>query len=292
MNFFLLRWAFVGLVLVTAWETRAQSLINLDFGGNTVTTRLGQAGTGLGTNDLWNVYSHYSPRYTPGMRPVPEGRLEALKYADGAASHVAVAVTNAPGVWSNASGDPMFDSFLFAPNGARLTVTVSGLEPGRYHFLLYGHADADVSPEHNSVFSLRTEGLTPLALGPMTSAGAAGWKAGAGREGGRQYVVFRDVAVGTNEWVRIDVDPGAGGVAVLNGLQIHSRGTAPPRTDQSVTPVVTDAVTNLLFREIQYDGAVGREGGRFQVSVEVESRSTNALIATVFESDIAVLAPK
>jgi hypothetical protein len=291
MNRFLARFLCV-LMLLAGPAVRSQSLINLDFGGRTATTRSGPAGVGFGTNDVWNAYSHYAPRYVPGLPPAPNGRMEALRFSDGAPSQVAIAVTNAPGVWGNSSGDPMLDSFVFAPNGSNLVVTVTGLDPGRYHVLLYGHADADVAPEQNSVFSLRTEGARPAVFGPLTTAGASGWKAGQPWVEGREYVVFRDVAVFTNEPVVIEVGPGPGGVAVLNGLQILSRGTAPPRPEVTETPAPTGAVTNLLFRAIRYEGSVSGGEARFQVAVEVESRSTNELSSVLFDGDVALLTPR
>lgn len=274
-----------------AFAVAAQSLINIDFGGTAATARVGPAGVGLGTNDVWNAYSHYSPRFIPGMPPVSAGRWEGLRFADGSPSRLSVAVTNAPGVWGNATGDPMFDSYLFAPDGLPITVTLTGLDPGRYHFLVYAQAEADVSSEQNSVLSLRTKGDNPLILGPLTTAGASGWKAGQGWQEGRQYVIFRDVWVGPDEPVVLEVAPGPGGIAVLNGLQILSRGTAPPRLAQPVPPAPSDSVTNLLFRAIRYHGEVGGWEARFRVEVEVESHSTNTLSAVLLEGDVAILNP-
>jgi hypothetical protein len=129
-------------------------------------------------------------------------------------------------------------------------------------------------------------------FGPLTTAGASGWKAGQPWVEGREYVVFRDVAVFTNEPVVIEVGPGPGGVAVLNGLQILSRGTAPPRPEVTETPAPTGAVTNLLFRAIRYEGSVSGGEARFQVAVEVESRSTNELSSVLFDGDVALLTPR
>ncbi len=52
------------------------------------------------TNDFWNLYRHYDPKYTPGMPLVANGFLAPLKYADGSVSKVSISVSNAPGaVW-------------------------------------------------------------------------------------------------------------------------------------------------------------------------------------------------
>jgi hypothetical protein len=57
-------------------------------------------------------------------------------------TRVSISVSNAPGVWGNASGDAMFESYIFSQNGSDIRVAVRDLEPGRYYFHLYGHADA------------------------------------------------------------------------------------------------------------------------------------------------------
>jgi hypothetical protein len=98
------------ILLFTLSCAHAQSLINLDFGAGSVSAKNGFAATGQSTNDFWNRYRHYEPKFLPGMAPVANGHLDGLKYSDGTASGVSISVTNAPGVWGNASGDPMFDS--------------------------------------------------------------------------------------------------------------------------------------------------------------------------------------
>ena len=145
----------VAVFVALAASVQGQTLVNVDFGVGTASLKTGMAATGMGTNDYWNLYRHYEPKFTPGMALVADGKLDKLKLADGSESGVTVAVNNAPGVWGNASGDPMYDTYIFAQNGSNLTVIVSGLAPGRYHFYCYGHADADVTGEQNSVFTLR-----------------------------------------------------------------------------------------------------------------------------------------
>ena len=57
--------------------------------------------------------------------------MSGLKFADGSASSVSVAVRNAPGVWGNASGDPMYDGYIFANNGSNIVVGNSQIVPNR-----------------------------------------------------------------------------------------------------------------------------------------------------------------
>ncbi|NBU08813.1 MAG: hypothetical protein EBS84_07345 [Proteobacteria bacterium] len=260
----------------------------MDFGVGAASAKSGFAATGLATNDFWNLHAHYNPRFTPGQPQVPNHTTERLKFADRSESPVSIAVQNAPGVWGNASGDAMFDSFLFAQNGSNLVVTVRALEAGRYHFYLYGHAEPDATAEQNSVFVLRSGTNT---LGPLTAAPAPGWKVAQGWQEGRQFVVFRDVPVEKDQPIVIEVAPGPGGVAVLNGLQIISRGSSPPKTIGVAALPPPATYTNLIVREVRYDGKVTDTEARFTATVEVESLTTNEVSAVLFQGDVAVFAP-
>lgn len=276
-------------LLVFSASAPGQSLLNVSFGAGDTTAKTGFAATGHGTNDFWNLYSHYRPRYVPGAPLVSHGRLEKLRFADGTESGVAMAVTNAPGVWGNSTGDPMLDQYVFAPNGSNLTVTITGLEPGRYHIYAYGWAAADVGPEQNPGFSLRAG---TNSLGPLSASGVAGWQPGQPWRERALHVVFRDVPVAAGEAVVLDVIPGLGGVAVLNGLQVLSRGTGAPKLLAPESTVGVGGFTNLLFREIRYEGRLDRSAARFKVTLDAESQSTNGLSAVLFEGDLALMTPK
>lgn len=288
-DFCILNFAFFISGLFLALSSPAQTLLNVDFGVGEKSAKTGFAATGQATNDFWNLYHHYAPKFTPGMPLVADGRLDNLKLADRSDSRVSIAVANAPGVWGNASGDAMFDTFIFAQNASNLTATITGLEPGRYHFYLYGHADADVTGEQNSIFTLRSGTNT---LGPLTQLGAPGWKASAPWQERYQFVVFRDVVVAAGLPVIIEVAPGPNGVAVLNGLQIISRGTSPPRMLATALAAAGSANTNLLFRSIAYAGHVTDTEARFTVNFEVESFATHEISGPLFEGDVALIAAK
>ncbi|MEN9574713.1 MAG: hypothetical protein RL514_2568 [Verrucomicrobiota bacterium] len=279
----------LSLILLRLAPAQAQVLLNVDFGVGAASGKVGFAATGLATNDFWNLHAHYNPRFTPGQPPVPNHTTSGLKLSDKSDSAVSIAVSNAPGVWGNASGDPMFDSFVFAPNGSNILVTVRALEAGRYHSYLYGHADPDATPEQNSVFTLRSGTNT---LGPLAVGSAGGWKASLGWQEGRQFIVFRDVPVEAGQPVIIEVAPGPGGVAVLNGLQIISRGSSPPKTIGVATLPPPATYTNLIVREVRYEGKVTDSEARFTATVEVESLTTNEVSAVLFQGDVAVFAPE
>lgn len=276
--------------LVVGCQLRAQTLINVDFGGVTNSSQVGPAAVGFGSNDFWNAFSHYSPRFLPSAPVQPNGHLEGLRCADGTLSSVSIATTNAPGVWGNASGIPFHDSYIFAPNGSNLTVVVRGLSAGRYHFFLYGHAEADGTPEQNTVFTLRTGGPNPRVLGPLTSSAVGGWKTGQPWQEGRQYVVFRDIAIGEGEAVTIEGAPGSGGVAVLNGLQVLSRGSGPPRPELAFPDPTAGESTNLMIHAVRYQGEVRSGEARFQVEIEAEAFSAHAAPVRLFDGDLALIA--
>jgi len=267
----------------------AQTLLNVDFGVGSRSLKTGFAATGQSTNDFWNLYRHYDPKFLPGAILVPDGLLKDLKMADGTETRVSVAVNNAPGVWGNSTGDAMYDGYIFANNGSNITVTVQNLEGGRYHFYLYGHADSDVTGEQNSVFSIHSG---TNSYGPLITLGATGWKAAAPWQERYQYVVFRDVPVSPGQPVVIDVAPGANGVAVLNGMQISSRGTSPPKLLTPALAKTPAAFTNLIFHEIRYEGKVSDSEARFTVDLSVESMTTNEISSPLFEGDVAVLVPE
>ena len=141
--------------------------------------------------------------------------------------------------------------------------------------------------EQNSVFTLKAG---TNSFGPITQMGGSGWKAGNVWQERAQYVVFRDVPV-DGAPVILDAAPGPNGVAVLNGLQIISRGTSPPRLLAAGPLVAAPASTNLLFREIHYDGKVSDTEARFAVTFDVESMTTNEISAPLFEGEVALVSP-
>ncbi|MGD1084446.1 MAG: hypothetical protein ABSA47_06790, partial [Verrucomicrobiota bacterium] len=265
----------------------AQSLINVEFGAGSHSLKTGFAATGQSSNDVWNLFRLYDPKYTPGTPMVFAGRMEGIKLADGGPTEALVELTNAPGVWGNSTGDAMYDSYVFAPNGSNIVVTISRLPAGRYNVYLYGHADPDASGEQNSVFRIlgaRTN------YGPLTTLSSAGWKANMPWQEGQQYVVFRDVEARAGAPMVIEVAPGPNGVAVLNGLQISSKGTSPPKLAALSAAKPASGFTNLVIREIRYDGRVSENEARFTADLEAESFTTNEVSVPLFEGDVAVAA--
>ncbi len=170
----------------------------------------------------------------------------------------------------------MFDTFIFAQNGTNLTVTLRGLEPGRYHFYLYGHADPDVTGEQNSIFTLRSG---TNRLGPLTQPRLHGWKASAPWQERYQFVVFRDVPVvgepagdhrsgARPEWR-------CGAERAANHFARHQPAAL------LATPAVASRrpTSRTCSFHRSYDGQVTDTEARFTVNFDVESLATNEISA-------------
>ncbi|MCF7708542.1 MAG: type II secretion system GspH family protein [Verrucomicrobia bacterium] len=278
--------AVLSLFLLSS-SAQAQLLLNVDFGVGAESRKKGFAATGITTNDVWNIHSHYTPRFVPGMALRHDATSSNLVYSDGAPSSVTVSVENAPGAWGNSSGDPMYDTYLYSMNGSNIVVYVKGLPPGNYHFYLYGHADKDVTAEQNSVFTL-TSGTN--TFGPLALAGSSRWDASQPYREDRQFIVFRNVHVTQKKDVEIEVAAGANGVPVLNGLQVSSRGTAPPAPVSKAIPEYKPPFTNVIYHAAEYNGTLTDKTAEFDVVLDVESKTTNAVSAPLFIGDLAVSA--
>jgi len=63
-------------------------LLNIEFGAGSHSLKTGFAATGQTTNDFWNLFRLYDPNTRPAMALVFNGRLPALKLADGTATDV------------------------------------------------------------------------------------------------------------------------------------------------------------------------------------------------------------
>ena len=167
-------------------------------------------------------------------------------------------------------------------------MTLSGLEAGRYHLYVYGHADSDVTGEQNSVVTIRSG---TNVLGPQALNGSAGGKQPC--PGWRRPV--RRISRSTR---------GRGHPCRHRSrarTQRHRGAKRPanyfPRHESA--EIVADGrgawnlhQTNLIIREVEYDGQVSDNEARFKVSLEIESLTTNEISAPLFEGDVALMVPK
>jgi hypothetical protein len=222
---------FTNVTNIASWKTNAVKrlndtpvldLINLNF-GDSWSNKVGLAATGLATNDYWNGYSY------PFQSLVT---VTNLRYSDSNVSAVSVTVTNAAGQWGNGGlPDAMYETFIYSWNTDPITVTLSNLTAGTYDIYLYGHGDYDA---YNDIFSV-TVGSTNY--GNQSTTTNSDWNSSTWLEG-RQYVVFRNVAItnGGSPMV-ITSSKGGGTEACINGLQLVRK-----------TP------TRLAYREAETNG--------------------------------------
>ena len=132
----------------------SQSLLNVDFRGNSDHVKVGLAATGRTTNDYWNVCSFPSQR---------TGTISELKQSDETVTPATLTLENGGGYWFNSTGDAMYDRYTYPNNGSgdgvgNLTVAVSNLASGQYDVYLYGNAyphpgDPTNRGECNTIFS-------------------------------------------------------------------------------------------------------------------------------------------
>jgi beta-lactamase regulating signal transducer with metallopeptidase domain len=198
---------------ITLPPAGSASLINVEFNGGGVPLKVGFAATGATPNDLWNWYTDSRP---DGI--FSSGVLTNLKFADGSASEVGLAVTNAYGAHGNGASDLMYLGYLYPnPTGGDIRMTITNLSAGWYDFYLYGHGDQN---DQNSVFQLLVGGLS---LGSKATRSGAGWNSPVW-QAGVQYVKFPNVFVADGQTVTILVKPGTSMYACLGGLQIQAAG--------------------------------------------------------------------
>ncbi len=186
------------------------ALVNVDF-GDASGNKVGAGAVGLSPADYWNGY------YFPGSS---SGTINGLKWSDGSASSINMTVANAPGVWGNSTGDPMYDSFVYPWNGASITVTLANIGPGTYDFYLYGHSQLD---QDNTSFTISTQSGSKSTTASSQAATSADWVENL------QYVVFRSVQISQGQTVTITAAKGnPNATAILNGMQILTTSAQSP----------------------------------------------------------------
>ncbi|HSA02836.1 MAG TPA: hypothetical protein P5055_19055, partial [Candidatus Paceibacterota bacterium] len=161
---------------------------------------------------------------------------------------IGMEIRNAAGTWSNNTGDPMYDAYVYVNDGSdkNIIITLTNLPAGRFDFYLYGHADPGGQGEGNSQFQITSGGKTTDWIGTARS---AGWRADQPWTEGKQYVRFRGIEVNRDEPVMVTVRAGFDGAftdprnrpPVINGLQIvKTDGGGDSRNGLAITPYVAE----------------------------------------------------
>lgn len=187
-----------------------QNLLNIDFGGTSIapygwSDKQGRAATGFTTGDVWESISFY--------------HANSLEWSDGTSSGVTVSINNSPTLSSTPSvgfshPDAMFNDFTVRSDNTELGTTIQQLPAGTYDVYVYAHRG---SANGNSRVTLRRAGTvmgtawtTTEAISPTEP-----WAEG------RQYVLFRNVALTAGQALEIRSAGGNGtGSGCINGMQL------------------------------------------------------------------------
>jgi hypothetical protein len=212
-----------GITSFSLVNTQGTNLIDVAFTSATTTSKTGFAAIGVTPNDFWNTYDLNS------------GLLPNLEFADGTTSDAGLMVANANGASTNGASDPMYGIYLYS-DGGNITVTVTNLNQGVYDLYLYGHGNED---DEDSVFQLT---IGSQSYGSEATTNNSGWLSSVWQEG-VQYVRFSGVNVSGGQSITITVEPGAGGYAVLSGLQTMQVGPTPNFVVQPTNQAVVDGAT-------------------------------------------------
>lgn len=200
----------IALSLTECVSAAPEKILNIQFGTDGSTPRLGEAAVGFGPGDLWNLYS----RDEPGGGYKTFGTINQLKWSDSTLSAAELSIENAPGAWGNGSSDPMFGVFLYPFDGGNITVTITNLPAGMYSVYAYGHGGPP--NEQNTLFEVFSGGKS-FGTGRTTT--NATWATGPWTEG-QQYVLFRSVGVDAEGELKIVSMPDAIRQAIINGIQL------------------------------------------------------------------------
>ena len=180
-------------------------LLNVNL-ANSSWTQIGPAAVGEETNDFWNLSDS---TFNSGTVTYSN-----LWWSDSTESTVDYSVQNAPGLWGNGiTNSPMYHTFAYSQNGQSIQVTLTEVPEDVYDLYVYAHPDSDTV---NGLFKLRRNGVLLGYRG--TTIWGHHWANTQWTEG-EQYVVFRDLSVGTNDTLQIESMP-VNGYAHLSGFQL------------------------------------------------------------------------
>jgi hypothetical protein len=209
-----------------------QPTFNIDFGPDrgTPSKKTGAAAAGQ-PGDYWNTVAI-------GFN---SNHIETgLKFANGEASPIAVALNNLGGGWGNDDKlgihDPMMNSFNYPVNnqGGSSLVTLYNVSPGSYDIYVYGHGtDPNYYGDYQVTVGDHDYGRKQTTHGADAVENTK-WVEGS------QFVRFKDVNVGKDDILMIHIQPGGtvtdrGGRtfadAMICGLQL-----IPAKSDVASAP--------------------------------------------------------
>ncbi len=205
------------------------TLLNVDFGAGTNTTKIGFAAAGSTTNDFWNFYTRDDG--VGGWRTL--GSVVNLKNADSSVTAAGLTVNNAPGAWGSSSTDPMYAGYIYPFDGGNVTVTITNLPAGTYDLLPY-------SPNGNFTLAVGANSYAVRTCYDVTPVSPPVWTEGL------QYVRFTNVLVNAGQPLVLTVHPGVGDGALISGLQLALSSLTNALPAPPVAPTITQQPTNAV----------------------------------------------
>jgi hypothetical protein len=222
----------ISLIFGAGTSVLAVDLINIDYTAHLnpfFASKTGPAVVGNTVADQWNVYSR---DVSSPFDWRTDGTLSPLLYSDGANSGASLAVFNAPGAWYTLSPEPMYMTYLYPFNGGSITSQFSDIPAGTYDIYVYAHGQPSAE---NGVLTLSigATGFGTLSTSPDASLDTPGFTEGF------EYVVYRNIPVVLGDRLDLISSPGSTGLAIMNGVQIVTAGTAlwPDQGNWTGTPV-------------------------------------------------------
>ena len=186
-------------------------LFNVRLGTKDSESISGPAAYGESPSDFWNLYSRDG--VAGGFRTL--GSVVPLVNASGAQTMAGLTIANAPGAWGSGHPNPLMSTYLYPlGGGSRITLTLTNLPTGTYDLFLYGHGGP--GDAYNTAFSVSSG---EMFVGTKSTSITPAWMQTNWVEG-QQYVRFSDVFVSSGQPLLIYADPGLGGLACVNGLQV------------------------------------------------------------------------
>src|SRR5438034_5125210 len=147
----------------------------------------------------------------------------------------------------------MYDVYLYPFGGGNITATVRQLPGGGYDVYRYGHGGPGVDTQ-NSVFQVVSGNNN---YGTKATTTNSDWTSAVWQEG-RQYVVFRDVGVvNGGDALTVTVLPGASGYAIISGMQIVQKSSAPPPVAGPLLDIDFGVGTNIGRARVSTTGTRG-----------------------------------
>ncbi|MGO8674488.1 MAG: immunoglobulin domain-containing protein [Limisphaerales bacterium] len=173
-------------------------LVNLDFGGATSSSKVGQAAVGRSASDFWNY-----------LGPQEPGPIANLLNADGTISPVSVTMANLNSAGTDGSSDPMYNGYVFGPQTQNGTLTLNNLPAGNYSVFAYSYDGSfSLSAGGTPYGSVTTEYNKP----PANPAPWVPWL---------HYAWWTNAALAANQSLVLTVQPGLhDGYPVICGLQV------------------------------------------------------------------------